>query len=136
MAKTPDFSIQFGVTVWFLEDLCPLRTIPAQWPVPFSKLWPTKNCLPRRRPKDNFDFDGREVEKDPGCEIVAALLPLCQSQLTNVDWIILNGIELGETDLDYLIPAMQKSQAKLRAIECSHCGLNDRGIMQLNSMLL
>ncbi|KAH7393416.1 hypothetical protein BKA64DRAFT_86771 [Cadophora sp. MPI-SDFR-AT-0126] len=89
------------------------------------------NCLPRRRPRDNFDFDGREVDKDPGSEIVAALLPLCQSQLTNVDWIILNGIELGETDLDSLIPAMQKSQAKLRAIECSHCGLNDRGIMQL-----
>ncbi|CZS93753.1 uncharacterized protein RAG0_03895 [Rhynchosporium agropyri] len=89
------------------------------------------NCLPRRRPKDNFDFDGREVDKDPGCEVVGALLPLCQAQLTNVNWIILNGIELGETDLDSLVPAMQRSQAKLRAIECSHCGLNDRGIMQL-----
>ncbi|KAK2628494.1 hypothetical protein QTJ16_001597 [Diplocarpon rosae] len=89
------------------------------------------NCLPRRRPRDNFDFEGREVDKDPGCEIAAALLPLCQAQLTNVDWIILNGIELGETDLDALIPAMQKPAANLRAIECSHCGLNDRGMMQL-----
>lgn len=57
-------------------------------------------CLPRRRPKDNFDIEGQEVEKDPGCEIVAALLPLCRGRLTNVSWIILSGIELGETDLD------------------------------------
>lgn len=89
------------------------------------------NCLPRRRPKDNFDFEGSEVDKDPGCEIAAALLPLCQSQLTNVNWIVLNGIELGETDLETLIPAMQRPKAELRAIECSHCGLDDRGIMQI-----
>ncbi|EKD14872.1 uncharacterized protein L3040_003912 [Drepanopeziza brunnea f. sp. 'multigermtubi'] len=88
-------------------------------------------CLPRRRPKDNFDFEGSEVDKDPGCEIVAALLPLCQAQLTNVNWIILNGIELGETDLEALVPAMQRSKAELRAIECSHCGLDDRGLMQI-----
>jgi hypothetical protein len=60
------------------------------------------NSLPRRRPKDTFDVEGQEVEKDPGCEIVAALLPLCRGQLTNVSWIILSGIELGETDLDDL----------------------------------
>ena len=60
------------------------------------------NSLPRRRPKDTFDVEGQELEKDPGCEIVAALLPLCRGQLTNVSWIILSGIELGETDLDDL----------------------------------
>ena len=60
------------------------------------------NALPRRRPRDTFDVEGQEVEKDPGCEIVAALLPLCRGQLTNVSWIILSGIELGETDLDDL----------------------------------
>jgi hypothetical protein len=43
-----------------------------------------------------------EGDPDPGCEIVEALFPLCRRQLTNVDWIILNGIELDETDLDYL----------------------------------
>jgi len=58
------------------------------------------NCLPRRRPKDTFDVEGEEVGKDPGCEIVAALLPLCRAKLTEVSWIILNGIELGETDFD------------------------------------
>lgn len=60
------------------------------------------NALPRRRPRDTFDTEGGEIEKDPGCEIVAALLPLCRGQLTDVSWIVLSGIELGETDLDDL----------------------------------
>ncbi|KHJ34377.1 putative leucine rich repeat protein [Erysiphe necator] len=89
------------------------------------------NTLPRRRPKDNFDNEGGEMDKDPGCEIVGALLPLCQNQITNVTWVILSGIELGETDLEFLIPGLFRPQAKMRAIEFSHCGLTDRGIMQL-----
>lgn len=89
------------------------------------------NTLPRRRPKDNFDNEGGEMEKDPGCEIVAALLPLCRNQITSVTWIVLSGIELGETDLDFLIPGLHKPQANIRAIDCSRCGLTDRGIMQL-----
>ena len=47
-----------------------------------------------------FDLEGREIEKDPGCEIVAAVLSLCGKNLTHVSWIVLNGIELGETDLE------------------------------------
>jgi hypothetical protein len=54
------------------------------------------NTLPRRRPRDDVE---EGAAKDPGCEITAALLPLCRGQLTNVDWIVFNGIELGETDL-------------------------------------
>lgn len=54
------------------------------------------NTLPGRQPCD----DEEDVVKDPGCEIASALLPLCRAQLTNVDWIVFNGIELGETDLD------------------------------------
>ena len=50
-----------------------------------------------RKPQDD---DGGD--RDPGCEIVEALFPLCRRQLTNLDWIVLNGIELGESDLDYL----------------------------------
>jgi hypothetical protein len=87
------------------------------------------NTLPRRRPKDTFDIEGGDVDKDPGSEIVAALLPLCQRQLTNVSWISLSGIELGETDLDFLIPALNNPDSGIRAIECARCGLNDRGIM-------
>lgn len=111
------------------------------------------NALPRRRPRDTFDIEGREIEKDPGCEIVAALLPLCRKGLTDVTWIVLSGIELGETDLDdlsmqhslvlsellmlmlSLVPALDEPSSRIRAIECSHCGLNDRGIMQLLSHL-
>ncbi|TAQ90428.1 hypothetical protein B7494_g1234 [Chlorociboria aeruginascens] len=89
------------------------------------------NALPRRRPRDTFDEEGGVNEKDPGCEIVAALLPLCRGQLTNVDWIVLSGIELGETDLDDLTPALNEPQSRIRALECSRSGLNDRGIMLL-----
>jgi hypothetical protein len=56
--------------------------------------------LPRRRPKDMYEEEG--AVKDPGCEIAAAILPLCRGQLTNVDWIVFSGIELGETDLEEL----------------------------------
>jgi hypothetical protein len=93
------------------------------------------NTLPRRRPKDNFDYEGDGVDKDPGCEIVAALMPLCRAQLSNVTWIILSGIELGETDLDDLIPAIHSTNARIRAIEFSRCGLSDRGIMQMITSL-
>jgi hypothetical protein len=89
------------------------------------------NSLPRRRPKDNFDFEGGEVDRDPGSEIVAAIFPLCQVQVTSVDRIILSGIELGETDLDDLIPAFAKAASAIRGIDFSRCGLNDRGIMQM-----
>ncbi|KAG0648572.1 hypothetical protein D0Z07_5145 [Hyphodiscus hymeniophilus] len=89
------------------------------------------NVLPRRRPRDTFDVEGLEIEKDPGCEIVSGLLPLCRSQLTEVTWIVLSGIELGETDLDDMIPALHEPKALLRAVECSRCGLSDRGIMQV-----
>ena len=91
------------------------------------------NALPRRRPKDTFDVEGQEIEKDPGCEIVSGLLPLCRGQLTYVSWIVLSGIELGETDLDDMIPALHEPNARLRAVECSRCGLSDRGIMQVLS---
>lgn len=59
------------------------------------------NTLPKRRVRDTFDEDGR-VDKDPGCEVAAAILPLCRIGATNLDWIIFNGIELGETDLEEL----------------------------------
>ena len=91
------------------------------------------NALPRRRPKDTFDVEGQEIEKDPGCEIVSGLLPLCRAQITYVSWIVLSGIELGETDLDDMIPALHEPNARLRAVECSRCGLSDRGIMQVLS---
>lgn len=66
--------------------------------------------------------------KDIGCGIVEALFPLCKHQTTNVDWICLNGIDLSETDLDYLVGAAVDKSCHFRAIELNKCGLNDRSL--------
>ncbi|OXV09442.1 hypothetical protein Egran_02795 [Elaphomyces granulatus] len=61
--------------------------------------------------------------RDPGCGIPEAIFPLCRRQLTNVDWIVLNGIKLGESDLDYLVDAASQRTSHLRALEVGNCGL-------------
>ncbi|KXT04875.1 hypothetical protein AC578_3468 [Pseudocercospora eumusae] len=63
-----------------------------------------------------------------GCGIVEALFPLCKHQTTNVDWICLNGIELTDTDQDYLVAAAVDKSCHFRAIELNRCGLNDRSM--------
>lgn len=78
-----------------------------------------------REPQNSVD--GAET-RDMGCGIVEALFPLCKHQTTNVDWIVLNLIPLGETDLDYLVAAAVERRCHLRAIEMSRCGLNDRSL--------
>jgi hypothetical protein len=62
--------------------------------------------------------------RDPGCGIPEAIFPLCRRQLTNVDWIVLNGIKLGESDLDYLVDAASQRTSHLRALELGNCGLS------------
>ncbi|KAE8447422.1 hypothetical protein EG329_010836 [Mollisiaceae sp. DMI_Dod_QoI] len=89
------------------------------------------DCLPKRKPRDTFDIEGETKDRDPGCELVAPLMPLGPFELSSVTWLILNGTELGETDLDYMLVALQKPQSKFRAIEMSRCKLNDRLIMQI-----
>ncbi|KAF8862036.1 RNI-like protein [Acephala macrosclerotiorum] len=92
------------------------------------------DCLPRRKPRDTFDIEGetKDWDRDPGCEIVAALMPIGKFELSNkVTWLTLNGIELGETDLDHMLVALQKPSSGFRAIEMSRCKLNDRLIMQI-----
>lgn len=84
------------------------------------------DTLPRRRPRDTYEEEG--TPKDPGCEIAAGLLPLCRVRLTNVDWIVLSGIELGETDLDEIEPALHERLSRFRCLEVSRCGLTDRGL--------
>ncbi|KAL1964187.1 hypothetical protein VTN77DRAFT_7145 [Rasamsonia byssochlamydoides] len=65
-----------------------------------------------------------EGVRDPGCGIPEAIFPLCRRQLTNVDWIVLNGIKLGESDLDYLVDAASQRASHLRALEVGNCGLS------------
>lgn len=91
------------------------------------------NTLPGRRPKEFYDVENEQDTgiKDSGTEIVAGLLPLLREQLTNVSWIGLNDIDLGEADLDDILPALSRPEARIRAIECQHSSLTDRGIMQL-----
>ncbi|KAF2142978.1 uncharacterized protein K452DRAFT_225981 [Aplosporella prunicola CBS 121167] len=76
--------------------------------------------------REPADFVDENKGKDVGCGIVEALFPLCKYQTTNVDWIILNEITLGETDLEYLIAAAAERHCHLRALELSKCGLNER----------
>ncbi|KAL9076879.1 MAG: hypothetical protein Q9157_003514 [Trypethelium eluteriae] len=82
------------------------------------------NCITGTPPEENYDVNERV--KDPGSGVAEAIFPLCRLQSTNVDWICLNGIQLGETDLDYLIHAAADRICHLRAIELARCGLNDR----------
>jgi len=83
------------------------------------------SCITRRR-RGHVDTEGSG--RDGGCGIVEALFPLCKYQNTNVDWIALNNIPLGETDLDYLVAAAVERNCHLRALELSGCGLSDRAL--------
>ncbi len=87
-------------------------------------------CITRKPQDDDTNL------RDPGCEICEAIFPLCRKQLTNVDWIILSGIELGDEDLGYLVDAGVERMSHLRALELSRCGLTDRSMqLILNAML-
>lgn len=83
------------------------------------------SCITKRR---RHHSSVEESNRDGGCGIVEALFPLCKYQNTNVDWIALNNIPLGETDLDYLVAAAVERNCHLRAVELSGCGLSDRAL--------
>lgn len=62
--------------------------------------------------------------RDPGCGIPEAIFPVCRREMTSVDWVVLNGIKLGESDLDYLVDAASQRRSHLRALEVGDCGLS------------
>jgi hypothetical protein len=62
--------------------------------------------------------------RDPGCGIPEAIFPVCRRGLTSVDWVVLNGIRLGESDLDYLVDAASQRCSRMRALEVGDCGLS------------
>lgn len=41
-----------------------------------------------------------------------------------MDWIVLNGIKLGDSDLDYIVDAASQEASHLRALEVGDCGLS------------
>ena len=87
-------------------------------------------CVTGALPSSQVESLEEEPSKgrDPGCGLVEALAPLCRHQTTNVDWICLNGIQLSDTDMDYLISAAVDKSCHFRAIELNRCGLGDRSL--------
>lgn len=94
-----------------------------------------------RRKKGDFQNSGEEGD---GCGIVEAIMPLCRRGYTNVDWFDLTGIELVESDLDWLgifssstlypyltadiasVDAAASKLAHFRGFELGRCGLTER----------
>lgn len=76
------------------------------------------NCI-SRTPIDYED------SRDVGCGICEALFPLCARQLTNVDWITLNGIALADADIDYLYAAAINKLCHFRALDLGSCELGN-----------
>ena len=74
--------------------------------------------------------------RDPGCGIPEAIFPVCRRELTSVDWVVLNGIKLGESDLDYLVDAASQKRSHLRALEVGDCGLSVHDLDLLLSTLV
>ena len=77
-----------------------------------------------------FDFSGcfsslssGDEERDSCC-IPEALVPLCKKSLTNVDWIVLSGNRLADSDINFLVDAASEKTCHLRAIELGECGLD------------
>ena len=66
--------------------------------------------------------------RDSGCTICEALFPLCAKQLTNVDWVVLNGVWLADADIDYIYAAAIEKSCHFRALDIGHCGLKDRSM--------
>ncbi|EAW08650.1 uncharacterized protein ACLA_095830 [Aspergillus clavatus NRRL 1] len=74
--------------------------------------------------------------RDPGCGIPEALFPICRRELTSVDCVALNGIKLGDSDLDYLVDAASQKGSNMRALELGHCGLSVHDIDLLLSTII
>ncbi|OJJ38488.1 hypothetical protein ASPWEDRAFT_168394 [Aspergillus wentii DTO 134E9] len=86
-------------------------------------------CL-SRTPKTDIE------SHDPGCGIPEAIFPICRRELTSVDWVVLNGIKLGDSDLDYLVDAASQRSSHLRALEVGNCGLSVHDIDLLLSTIV
>ncbi|KAI5804006.1 hypothetical protein DFH27DRAFT_610010 [Peziza echinospora] len=78
-----------------------------------------------RKRKGGLDFQNVGEESE-GCGVVEAVMPLCRRGYTNVDWFNLTGIELVESDLDWLVDAAATKLAHFRGFELGRCGLTER----------
>ncbi|KAL9104411.1 MAG: hypothetical protein Q9163_000616 [Psora crenata] len=76
-----------------------------------------------------------ELEEDPGSGICEALFPLCVRQLTNIDWVVLNGLTLCEVDIDYIFSAAIDRSCHFRALHIGGCGLGERNMFTILNAL-
>ncbi len=80
------------------------------------------HCLVRK-PRDEDD-----PVQEVGSGICEALFPLCARQLTNVDWIILNGIALADVDIEFFYAAAIQKSCHFRGLDLGTCGLGARNM--------
>jgi hypothetical protein len=80
------------------------------------------SCITTKSQDFAVGFTGNDI----GCGMVEALFPLCRANTTNVDWIVLDNIQLSETDLGYLIEAAVIKACHFRGFGFSNCGLSER----------
>ncbi|KAF8471946.1 hypothetical protein BDZ91DRAFT_790981 [Kalaharituber pfeilii] len=78
-----------------------------------------------RKRRGSLDFQGPGEEAE-GCGIVEAIMALCRRGYTNADWFDFTGIELVESDLDWLVDAAASKLAHFRGFELGRCGLTER----------
>ena len=84
-----------------------------------------KNRKLRRLDFSNaFPLLSEGEEECDSCCIPEALLPLCKRGWTNVDWIVLNGVRLADSDVNFLVDAASERRCHLRALEVGECGLS------------
>lgn len=64
-----------------------------------------------------------------GSMLCEAIFPLNAVQLTNIDWIALNGVILSQLDIEYMYAGAVHKDSRWRGIELGRCGL-DEGRME------
>ncbi|KAK5271869.1 hypothetical protein LTR99_000972 [Exophiala xenobiotica] len=75
-------------------------------------------------------------EQPVDCGVMEALAPLCKRSLTNVDWIVLTGLRLTDSDMNFLVDAASERRCHFRALEIGECGLSVHEIDVLLSALV
>ena len=114
--------------------------VPADSEIPYSLLvLEIRALLLTSRRLRRMDFSGclsPSTDGAPythGCRgsLLEAILPLCEKQVTNVDWLCLNKINLSRNDMDFLHNAAMQKACHFRAIELSNCALDDQDLKNI-----
>ena len=114
--------------------------VPTESEVPFSLLvLEIRALLLTSRRLRRMDFSGclspssYDASHMHDCRgsLLEAILPLCEKQVTNVDWLCLNKINLSRNDMDFLHNAAMQKACHFRAVELSNCALDDQDLKNI-----